>query len=102
MSMNSPENSVLTELYDLRHASSSQAQAEMLYKYLHTALSEDLKDAGKLAHFNKLASLNAFRVGSSLDGKVDTLVMQVGDNVRKVDFSAKGISEVLKFVKQML
>lgn len=102
MSMNSPENSVLTELYDLRHASSGQAQSEMLYKYLHAALSEDLKDAGKLANFDKLASLNAFRVGSSLDGKVDAFVMQVGDNVWKVNFSAKGMSEVVKFVKQML
>ncbi|MDD3285632.1 MAG: hypothetical protein PHG95_03305 [Patescibacteria group bacterium] len=102
MSMNSPENSVLTELYDLRHASSGQAQAEMLYKYLHAALSTDLNDAGKLARFDKLASLKAFRVGSGLDGKVDSFVMQVGDNVRKVDFSAKGLSEVLKFVKQML
>jgi len=101
MSMNSPENSVLTQLYDLRHAASG-TQSEIMYKYLHTVLHESLNDPEKLGRFDKLFSLNAVRVGSGLDGKVDSFVMQVGDNVRKVDFSAKGMEEVMKFVKQML
>lgn len=102
LSMRFPENSVFTQLYDLRHASSGQAQADMLYKYLHAALSKDLNDPGKLARFDKLAALNVVRVGSSPEGKVDKFVMQVNDNVRKVDFSVEGLSEVLKFVKEML
>lgn len=101
--MSNPENSALLHLYDIRQAGDKIAQSDLIHQYINSILGSSFDgDATKLSQLEALAQVHALGVGTDTSGKINSLVLTAGDFSQEFDFSAKGLSEVIAFLKATL